>query len=149
MESSKSSSESPDQAEFRSDNKCAQCMQISYLQSEQVKWYPYFRGYTYTEQHKLHVALARRGQKVTDSNPTDPVACMPSTVTDICAWCRTSPWVPRSAPYYLTVSLLLARPDIAEAQIDAAGSGFPDPDAPAEWSGAGSPAHEVRIFDCV
>ena len=36
MESSKSGSESPDQAEFRSDNKCAQCMQILYLQSEQV-----------------------------------------------------------------------------------------------------------------
>ena len=36
MESSKSDSESPDQAEFRSDNKCAQCMQVLYLQSEQV-----------------------------------------------------------------------------------------------------------------
>ena len=36
MESSKSGSESPDQDEFRSDNKCAQCMQILYLQSEQV-----------------------------------------------------------------------------------------------------------------
>ena len=37
MESSKSDSESPDQAEFRGDNKCAQCMQVLYLQSEQVK----------------------------------------------------------------------------------------------------------------
>ena len=36
MESSKSDSESPDQAEFRGDNKCAQCMQVLYLQSEQV-----------------------------------------------------------------------------------------------------------------
>eukprot|EP01048_Picozoa_sp_COSAG05_P046596 COSAG05_NODE_27810_length_142_cov_325.837209_1_plen_36_part_01 len=36
MESSKSDSESPDQAEFRSDNKCAQCMQVLYLQSEHV-----------------------------------------------------------------------------------------------------------------
>lgn len=37
MESSKSDSESPDQAEFRGDNKCAQCMQVLYLQSEHVK----------------------------------------------------------------------------------------------------------------